>query len=551
MGYQIHKKIKSTFHEFGIYAFVLIIAYFPILIAQKTVSPDSDLVFLNLEKVNGFFHYFKMLFSYQLYDFQPIRDIFLYLEKFVFELLNINISIHLNILFFTVTAIFLSKTLQLKYFLERSTSLMYTCLFIGYPLFCATLSWGFAKKHLLSLMFIVMATYYLIELVKKNKLRNSVYIFVLYGLANLSQPINILWIFWAFIYLYNHGKKYLKCLIPNLITFALISYWNFSYYQNSLAFQKYFESKTESVFNISTKILGLGHYTFMSIWPYEQALSYSIGHWTVMLGITLLVLMTYLLIKFSSKKKETLIWLIYAVLPLTVILSNPKILSDNYLITPAIGIFIILVNIIEKFNLRTLKSFQIGFIVLLTFFIIYTNKESRLWLNPIKFAKERNFERRPNCDSAINLAMKIYTINGVDIDNELKNFILSNKCLSIKSKQPLALMLKLVYLFSYMNYFDGSKSFEEKEISFKKLEKFNFYPSILFANYLYEKGFKKRALEKIYEVYSAKSDIEWKSSARYDTLLSHGIGQYCRRVKDRKCMSILDNYSKTTESHYY
>lgn len=102
-----------------------------------------------------------------------------------------------------------------------------------------------------------------------------------------------------------------------------------------------------------------------------------------------------------------------------------------------------------------------------------------------------------------------------------------------------------------MNYFDGSKSFEEKEISFKKLEKFNFYPSILFANYLYEKGFKKRALEKIYEVYSAKSDIEWKSSARYDTLLSHGIGQYCRRVKDRKCMSILDNYSKTTESHYY
>ncbi len=533
---------------------LLVLTYLPVIVARKTVNMDAQLIMPLLESIKSPLQYLQMLIGFQTYDIQPVRDLTFFVDSFVFKKFNVNTFIIQNILYWIVACIYVKRILHHIFPSFKQIHCYYlSLLFAVYPLFCATLSWGIARKHILSFMFIIMTTWYFFQLLKnpETSLLNKFLVHALYLLSILSQPITLLWPLWAWAYAMIMGRKNVReltyVLLPSFGTFSLVTYINYLYYKNSTVFKLYFESKTSDAFNFSDKILGIGHYIYQLCFPYLPATAYQLGHWSVWVGILFLGIFSFIYLGLNLNRKWLIVWFGFLMFPLAIVLSNPHILSDNYLLTPALGWFVLCLTFFTINNLKTEKFFQVLFLPVLFFFSFYSFRETLLWTDPIKFSEIRNFGRRPNCDSAINLARKSYALRGF-IPIQAKEYLEHYECFN--STMPVAgIAVSFIYLQTFILYYEEEISLDKRIVALSKLADVYFFSKLVLATLYIENNRKREGIELIKEVSKDYDNIQW--SNYYDLIMAKKLEPFCQSIKFQECLKITSHFSKIPEIPYY
>lgn len=496
--------------------------------------------------------YFKFLLSLKTYDIQPVRDLTLYFDWIIFKETGINTFILQNVLYWFLACIQLDKLLK-RIFLEVSEleTFVYISLFAVYPLFAATISWGIARKHILAFMFIVVATNYFFKIIQNDSFKklDIVILSFSYLFSIFSQPITLLWVFWATVYLalyYGRKRVFYFALIPSYFSFLICFVANLIYYERSSTFKLFFESKTSDALNIPDKILGLGHYIYQLFLPYWPAVSYQLGHWSVFAGLILAALFVLLYFNFKLNKKNLLVWSGFALFPLVVVLSNPQILSDNYLLVPSVGFLVLVVTIINSRKQRS-ENFLIFSIPIFLFWSFYTFKETKLWLDPLEYSIVRNFERRPTCDSAVNLARKSYAIKGV-INSGAKSYLEEYDCLNPILKTP-GHAISYIFLQTYIYYYEEGIELSKRISLLEKLSLYNFYPKLVLASLYVKNGIEDKALTLVEEVYDQKYVLG--VSSQLDFLISNTLYPFCINTKNVKCIKVAEKFATDPNVPYY
>lgn len=504
-----------------------------------------------LDQITGITEYLSKLFSFQAYDVQPIRDLSLLIDLFFFNKLKIPTFIFQNIIYWTIACfnVFnISKKVFTKF--DEKNLLFLTGLFCSYPLFCSSLSWGIARKHILAFMFIMISTNYAIKWITDESSKNKNYLlaFLSYLLSVFSQPITVLWPFWVLYFNLKESKhsfkKNILYYLPLLILTFVIYFINKNYYLTSETFRLHYETKlVGSNLSIADIILAVGHYFYQLAFPYLPSIHYELGHWSVFVGILMGALFYIACSFFKLSKSWILLWISFVFFPLFVVLVNPNILSDNYLLTPSFGIFILLVSILEKKN----WSFKKYHFLILLFFSLYSMKESLYWLDPIKFAEERGFNRRPNCSSALHLARKSYAINR-SIPLTAKKFLETHECYN-RAQLPPAIILSRLYLQSYILYYENDVSVANRLKALERISNISYYPKmILISLYLKNKD-EEKAKQSISELVTKYKNMSWPNY--YDEIIANDMYPYCLKNKDQECLKIVSHFIKNSENPYY
>jgi hypothetical protein len=543
-----NNKIQNVF-----LVLVLCISYLPVLVAKKTVNIDAQLIMPLLQNLRGLSHYLEILFSFEAYDVQPVRDLTLFVDLFIFNKINFNTFIIQNISYWIVGCLSVKRLIKLIFKEFTNVQSFYlTLLFAIYPLFCATLSWGIARKHVLSFMFIMLSTEYFLKMVQdKFENKNLVLMSTFYFLSVFSQPITLLWPFWTILYVLiikpESLKKWALLISPSLVIFSVCTYFNYLYYKNSNVFRFYYESKTADALNIADKILGFGHYVYQLVLPYWPATSYQLGHWSVLAGIFLFGAFIFLFLGLKQNRSFLLLWFGFTLFPLAVVLTNAHVLSDNYLLAPSFGCFILLLSLLNRDKRIKTFFFTFLFLPLLAFWSFYTNQETKLWTDPIAFSKIRNFGRRPNCDSAVNLARKSYSLLGT-LPKEAKKYLESYECLNLNVPVA-AIAISNIYLQTFILYYETDIAFSQRVEALKKLSKIYYYSKLVLAVLYIENQNENEGIELVEEVYRDYDKIKW--SNYYDLIMAKKLAPYCKGIGHVNCLKITDHYSIIPDVSYF
>jgi hypothetical protein len=551
---KIDKFLDAEWKQNVFLLLIISLAYLPVLVAPKTVNHDAQLIIPLLKSVHSFSDYYEMLFSFNTYDVQPIRDLTFFVDIFFFKHFHFNTFIVQNIFFWFLACIAVKKSLSLVFSsFSRNECFYLACLFAIYPLFCGTLCWGIARKHILSFLFIMLSTLFLFRILKKTGVKKYevILINVFYILSIFSQPITLLWPFWALTYVFINFREKIKTiafhLIPSLIFFIVGAYVNSLYYEQSSVFKIHYESKTSDAFNFSDKVLGLGHYIYQLFLPFWQATHYQLGHWSVWVGILLMGFFSLIYLSLKLNKSWLLSWFGFVMFPLAVILSNPHILSDNYLLTPSFGVLVLVVTLLNKNENFKNKFFNFGFFPLLLVWSSYTFQEAKLWTDPLKYSEIRNFERRPNCESAINMARKFYALKGYipeKAKDYLENFECSHPVVSVAASA-----VSYIYLQTYINYYEKEISLENKIRVLEKLSHIYYFSKLVLAVVYIESKREREGEVLINEVYKDYDKISWVDY--YDLILAKKLEPYCKRTNNFDCLRITSHFSQVPDIPYY
>jgi hypothetical protein len=434
---------------------MIFISYYPLLSAGTSVDPDAQIIIPNLEAGN----YFKNLFSLRTIDFQPVRDLTLKIDLWIFQSFDLRSVIVQNFLWWLGCCLMIYFILKKLHGNSRNLPLHLAVLFGVYPLFAPVVGWGMSRKHLLSFFFILVATHSLLK-IKELNLKSSLKLALFFLLSVLSQPITILWSLWALIFCYkNHPRTtLLKFLAPSFLVTAVIGVINYSYYQNSSVFKYHYDSKTAEAFNFPDKVLALGHYTYQLFFPYQLSFKYDLGDYQVLLGLIPFSAILFLCYKVRSFRRLSAEWLSLGFLTLAVVLNTPNILSDSYLLVPAFTLLIVFSYYLKK------QHFSIPVIILLGIISFF---EGRNWLNPITLT-EVSFERRPNCRNALNFARMNYeSFKKAPI--EAKDYILRYECLKNAGGTNYGNIANVNFM-SYMFYHEDEIPLD---LRIKRLEQFS------------------------------------------------------------------------------
>ncbi len=440
----------------------LLVTYFPIIFDDVAVNPDAQIILPNLESFRNWKDYLIGLFSLKAIDFQPVRDLTFFLDLIFYHKLNLNTFVLQNILWWAYAS-YLTWKITTKVYSKKDPALLLLVVlgFSVYPLFSFVVTWGMARKHILSFVFILLAINSLIEskdLSKKQSLRLGFY----YLLSVLSQPINILMPVWAAIYLRLYSsadwKRILKFLIPTLIVFVSVGLINYAYYEFSPTYYLYYSSKTSQVFDVSDQILALGHYFFQLIFPYLLAYSYQLGDYSQLVGMGLLIIFSLMLYKLNKKGIKLFLWPVLGGLSLMVVLVTPTNLFDTYLLVPAFSILMVILYFLPS-------ELKRGNVIISALLVIgwasYSHYQSKNWMNEVELVKT-SFERRPNCKNVINY-LRIAYENGTPPSIEAKDYLKHNGCLKqgVSANYGALVHLKfLSHMLFYENFFPLDKRIE-------------------------------------------------------------------------------------------
>lgn len=528
---------SSRYKRVLLLSLVVIAAYYPVLTSYKTASPDASLILGVFESTSGLWDYITKLFTLKTMDFQPVRDLSLWIDWVVFKKLNINTYIIQNaIIWIGICSVTLSLLTKI-YKLPVERLFPFVMAYSIYPLFCSILSWSMARKHLLAFLFILLATEKLIDYFQYNKKKDIWLINLYYLLALLSQPIGILWPLWAAVYARSQKKLKVPSIISLFFILALVAIANFTYYKKSAVFTAIFESKTKDAFEIADKILALGHYFYQLFIPYYQTFFYDLGHWSIWVGL-LIAAIFYLLYSFLKlPKKELALWSFFAFLPILVILNTPNTKSDTYLLLPSFALLVVLVRILEPH----LKK---SFLIIPVLWIVFINFESRLWTDNRKFSYQRNFQRRPTCVSAV-MAAKVDYANNLVPSADVIQYFRDYQCLRNSSDLEVVESLILNSNFIYYSPLEMS----QKLSTLENLKKTHWYPKLLLSALYFQSDRPSEALSLMHELDRDFGNLTGETS--FIPPVATVIHPACEKLQDKSCLNISSRFSVRKKKPYF
>lgn len=389
---------------------VLFIVYAPMILAQNPANPDATVILQNLRDFGTALDYLRGLITFQTIDFQPIRDLTLFLDL-LFARIGLNTIVFQNVLWW-IGSLFIVKRILTGACpgISSRNILLLTLLFGAYPLFTSSISWGMNRKHLVAFFFILVATHFWISDSRGSKW----YSILAYACSVLSQPITLLWPFFAFCWSGLKEKKFLSILI--LIMASVIAV-NVSYYRTSEVFRFIYPPK-EDPLSLPDMLLAWGHYQFQLVFPFLLSFRYTLGHWSVLPGLAMGGGLILLGVR-KIKDRNSIAWILFGVLPLLIVLRDPQTLSDAYLLCPALAALIFITKSSAKIPPRTL-------LILVILAAGFTAYESSHWQSRLKLARV-TFERRPDCGGAFNYMRTSYDAF-TKAPIEARTYVAENDC---------------------------------------------------------------------------------------------------------------------------
>jgi hypothetical protein len=524
-----------------------VLAYFPVLFSQKVINPDAQNIFYLLENTSSFSNYITLLFSFGTMDFQPIRDLTFLLDLKIYQVFHYNFTILQNLIWWIASCFFAHKLLIRIFPQIQKIKIFFIILgFMVYPLFSQTVSWGVARKHILAFFFTILLT----EIWIKKRLfftfKEVFIICLFYTLSVLSQPIGILWPFWALLQLILFQpsliKKSLKVLVPLFVIMISVIGVNYFYYELSSVFNTTNHSVTKNVFNFADSLLAFGHYVFQIFFPYLLSFRYTLGHWSTLVGLVLFGIFILVINGAKVNWRWSVSWLAFSFSPILMALINPSAQFDTYLLIPTFGVLVLCLSVLE---LRPGLIGRIGsvlFLITIVFWTGFTNYETRAWNDEISFMKKA-FNRRPSCLSAADYLQISYEneqLGSVDA----KKFIYNYSCEKFNYAGK-----RLIILHSYMLFYENDLPIEERLERLRKLSQMEFFPHTVLISLLIEKKMFPEA-----EIELNAFEGKWLNTTfkpEYIPIVAHTLAPYCRQNNRYICLKIINGFIQKLNPLFY
>jgi tetratricopeptide (TPR) repeat protein len=395
---------------FFIFLLLLLWTYSYLILKNPILNYDDFLFIAPIRKLTSFKQYFTFLSGGQILDVQPVRD----LSFFIINYLNQSISVinfhSFNVIYWFISCLFIFKIFE-TFLQNLQIAYLFTFLIAFSPVSTSSVAWISAQKHILSTMFILMATWLLISKnEKENRLKNSFFITILYSLAVFSHPINLLWPFWGILYLLNNKIKLnsiVIILLPAVFVSFFCFYLNYVYYNTTFIAANAGVSKLDPLLanDYGARLLALGRYTFLIIFPFDALPTpHYIGSIQNILGIAIFVVLCFMsYLSFKKEKSLTpFLFLIYFLFPLTTVLFQITrvFCSDTYLLNAGIGIYLFIGYYFIRMKKQWFKFFLIAYAAAIS---IYNSFYINAYKDSFSFWKY-SYQKEANPDSGVGLA---------------------------------------------------------------------------------------------------------------------------------------------------
>jgi hypothetical protein len=345
----------------------LLLAYSSLIFRSDILTYDDSLLLSQFSKFHSLYDYFEFHI-----DLQPIRDLSFLFDLFLSKEIHFQ-TYHLTNFLIFISILYLLKKISDYLFSDPFIVFFLIAIFAISPVTTSSVAWISARKHLLSLLFILVATHSYLKM-KAPSFKSEIQIIFFYSLACLSQPINVLWPIWMLFDSKTNKKINLSknIVISLIIVMILCLSSNFYYYNNIYTHQFHYDKLTNLgiLESLSRGCLSLGRYFYQTIFQFS-ALPTPHNFKSIQNPIGLGLLVIYLIFIFFSKKKSPHInsinsCLCYFILGLTIVLFNTNIFnSDTYLLNAQLGIYVSFLIFVRHFFKNSFVQFFAIFYLLI------------------------------------------------------------------------------------------------------------------------------------------------------------------------------------------
>jgi protein O-mannosyl-transferase len=321
---------------------VLAALHAPLVAEDPLLNRDDQRLVLPLASVDSPARYLEAWREGRILDVQPVRDATFKLNLWLKEHTGRG-HYHLTNVLLWVGCVLLTWRLLEGLAPGSWLPAVVAALFALHPVFAMSVAWVAARKHLLSCLFILLATLGLRRAASRGASAGGVLATAgAYTLSVFSQPITVLWPVWAAWEAWRQPParrwELLRIVLACAPVAALCLWLNASYYSGAFVAQTGSEKLLEGL-HVGVSLLALGRAFFNLVCPVVLATTYDPGRALNLVGLFLLVPFALWVYR-SVPRDEALGWGLFALLPLAVVLGKMTniFLFDTYLLTPGVGL---------------------------------------------------------------------------------------------------------------------------------------------------------------------------------------------------------------------
>ncbi len=533
----MNRLVSNNLYCYFTFAVIILLAHVNIIFAESTMSPDAPYILLYMEEAGSLKEYFLKLISLKGLDFQPVRDLSLYIDLKIFRLTGINLFIINNCLIWSGCCYQIYQLAKFRNQNENSGFIL-TCVlcFSVHPVFSQTINWSMGRKHLLAVFFILYGTQYLLKMIEGKK--NGKWVFLPYLLSLLSVPVSLLWPVWAaataFILDRNAFKKNFIRIIPLFAITLPIAALNYAYYFNSEVYKEIFIQKKESI-DYSKIFHHLGQYLKQIFYPFELRFHYALED-SALLGLAILIgFLIWIGVKYRNNRMNW-IWILFSVTNIALFLRTPETFFDTYVILPVTGLFLVLLMISGKPS----RLKYAGTTVLGLVFIGLTLSENLNWKSMRAFGY-KNFTYNQDCATARSYA-ETFFVEKEKLPNDLYDFIQRNDCLKPNGGESPVGMRGIRNFESRLLLIEDDVDIEFRQKKLLELSQENYYPKILYALMMARAGKDEEMEQTMSELNQAFSGMN--VLLDFDPVATDELRAYCQSKQLTECNRFTKRFAE-------
>jgi hypothetical protein len=324
-------------------ALALLCVYWEPVRLDPILGRDDQELLDPLRAVRSVSDYVEAVRSNAVLDRQPVRDLSFWVDLRLSEWTGVG-TLHLTNVLVWLGIVLVAGSALRQVRAPSWGSRAVLALFALHPAMANSVAWISARKHLLAVFFLLLATRELLRLTsdaKRDKRVAALCIAGWYALAMASQPLGLLWPCWAALWVWLQSPResrrahlgvLLGC-VPVLVAAAAV---NFAYY-NGPYLLRYGNSKlTDGDTGIA--VLSLGRYVFQLVAPIRLATQYYPGSTLNLVGALLAPALVFAAFKLGPRR-DVAAWLGFILFPLALVSARMTniFVSDTYLLLPAFG----------------------------------------------------------------------------------------------------------------------------------------------------------------------------------------------------------------------
>lgn len=337
-------------------------ALFAPLIGQDPLLSRDDQTLLNpLRRLTGPSGYAAAVSRGEVLDLQPLRDASFAVDLWLSQRAGFG-TFHATSWALFAVLVFAVRRLFIRVAGANWLSTIGTMVFALHPVFATSVGWVSARKHLLSCLFIVLATLGLFRWLERRKLLDAILTLIAFACSVASQPITALWPVFALALTWSQRRVDGLARNPFAVALAALPLSAFTLFANATYYSERYVAQASGVakfvegthFDVS--LLALGRSFFNLVCPIALATTYDPGRSYNLAGLLSLPIFAWLISRRVSFR-AALPWVLLSLLPLAIVIVKMTnvFVSDTYLLTPGIALIALVMLAVQSFDAKSMR----------------------------------------------------------------------------------------------------------------------------------------------------------------------------------------------------